>query len=326
MTPIFNITADSKDVTFEVAERLLSLTITDEAGIKSDTAELVLDDRDSIIALPAKGAVLSIRIGYKEQGTALMGLYTVDEVTIKSPPQTITISAKAADMRKTLKSHKTQSWDNINLGDIVATLADRNGLNPAIDRLMRPIKISHIDQTNESDLNLLTRLAKQYGAIAKPAGGFLVFAKQDNAKSLTGKSLARLEISPEKVRGYQVSLADRGRYKAVKAIYHDAASGDDVPVVVGTGEPVYTLRHQYPNSAEAKAAAEAKYKAFSRGTATVNLTLSTGNPAAAAEGTMILDGFRRGVNGIYVITNATHTLNNEGYNTRIKAEIKKNNG
>jgi hypothetical protein len=51
------------------------------------------------------------------------------------------------------------------------------------------IAIEHIDQSNESDLHLLTRLARQHGAVSKPVAGFRGFVSKGEAKSATGQQL-----------------------------------------------------------------------------------------------------------------------------------------
>ena len=51
MRPDFRIFANQQDVTQLIAERLLSLQIQDEAGIKSDTLTLTLDDGIPIFCL-----------------------------------------------------------------------------------------------------------------------------------------------------------------------------------------------------------------------------------------------------------------------------------
>ena len=55
MTPDFRIRADREDKTAVIKDRLLSLRLTDEAELKADDVELVLDDRDGAIALPRTG-------------------------------------------------------------------------------------------------------------------------------------------------------------------------------------------------------------------------------------------------------------------------------
>ena len=58
MKPKYQISADDNDITKLIQSRLMSLTISDEIGLVSDTMTLELDDRDSAFALPAFGAVL----------------------------------------------------------------------------------------------------------------------------------------------------------------------------------------------------------------------------------------------------------------------------
>ena len=51
MTPAFKIVIDGRqDTTEAVRDRLLSLSVTDEAGRQSDSAEVRLDNRDGAIA------------------------------------------------------------------------------------------------------------------------------------------------------------------------------------------------------------------------------------------------------------------------------------
>lgn len=58
MTPDFKVIAAGINITPQIRDRLLSLTIMDEAGLKSDSVEITLDDRDGLIELPIPGAPL----------------------------------------------------------------------------------------------------------------------------------------------------------------------------------------------------------------------------------------------------------------------------
>ena len=49
MKPNFSIIADNKDVTDLLQSRLLSLSISDEIGLVSDTLTIKLDNRDSVL-------------------------------------------------------------------------------------------------------------------------------------------------------------------------------------------------------------------------------------------------------------------------------------
>ena len=323
MTPLFQILANDQDITSIVRTRLLSLAVSDRSGLHSDTVEVRLDDRKDAIELPNKGAELRVSIGYKEQGLVQMGLYTVDEIELSGPPDTLIIRAKAADMRSTLKEHKTRSWDDITIGDLISTIAAEHQLEPRVGELLGMTHLAHIDQTEESDLHLLTRLAKQYDAVAKPAGGFLLFVPKGEAKSATGKTIPAVTISRNQTSDHRITIADRGKYPTVLAHWHNTATGTRTPVRVGEGKPVYTLRHPYQNAETARAAAQSKLDALSRGLATASLTLKQGNPLLAAEARLTLSGFRTGVAGDWVATQVSHEFSDSGYSTRFNAETPK---
>ena len=320
MTPAYRILADQRNVTAAIRDRLLSLTLTDEAGYQSDTVELRLDDRDGKIALPRKGVRLEVLLGYEETGLAEMGVYAVDEVELSGPPDTLTIRAKAADMRSTLKQQKTRSWHDTTLDQVLATIASEHGLEPKMPPPPPTIHLPHLDQTNESDLHFLTRLGQQYDHVAKPAGGYLLFVPRGEAKAASGRAVPPATIHRSQTSDHRVTLADRGKHRAVVAHWQDVAAGKQVAEHAGEGEPVYTLRHTYPTAEEARAAAQAKLKSLTRGQATISLTLIPGNPILAAEAKLTLSGFRTGVDGEWVATQVTHDLSDSGYTSRVEAE------
>jgi len=80
------------------------------------------------------------------------------------------------------RSPKTRSWDATTLGKLVETIAGEHGYTPKVDPELGAIPIPHLDQTAESDMALLTRLAAKHDAVAKPVAGFLVLARQGAAK------------------------------------------------------------------------------------------------------------------------------------------------
>lgn len=212
MTPSFRIIADRVDVTAAIKDRLLELAVIDVAGVESDEVKLTLDDRrreDGALAeLPRIGTRLDVALGYAETALIGMGSYVVDEIEISSPPATLSVSAKAADMSGPMRSPKTRSWENLTLGDVVATIAREHRLVPATDPELASIPIVHIDQTAESDMAFLTRLASHYDAVAKPANGHWVFTKRGQAKSATGKKPA--DCGPQSARPHRVALPALG--------------------------------------------------------------------------------------------------------------------
>jgi len=320
MTPDFLVKADGSDITHLIRDRLLSIEVSDEAGIKSDSLEIRLDDRGGVIELPRKGAGLDVSLGYKGQALTWVGYFTVDEIELSGAPDTLIIKGRAADMRAGLKEKKNRSWDEVTLGDLVSTIASEQGLSPAVGEFLDSIFIPHLDQTIESDLHLLTRLARQYDAVSKPIGQHLLFVPKGEAKSATGRSLPTVSIRKSQCSTYRVVMADRGKYKAVIAHWHNSESGKPEPVRVGeSGKPVKSIRHPYFDAETAKQAAVAHLESLKRGDAQLSLDLADGDLSVGAESPLVLSDFRDGFNGKWVVTRAIHTLSGR-LMTRLEAE------
>ena len=56
MKPVFKLKANSNDITNFFENRLLSLSISDEYGLISDSITIEIDDHDESFALPDRGA------------------------------------------------------------------------------------------------------------------------------------------------------------------------------------------------------------------------------------------------------------------------------
>jgi hypothetical protein len=308
MTPDFIIKADSEDITAIIRDRFMELRVTDVAGIDSDMVEIRLDDRAPAIALPGTGVKLEVFIGYK--GTALdrKGLFVVDEIGLEGSPDTMTIRARAADLRQGLKELKTRSFDDITIGDLVATIAAAHGYTPKVSDDLAGVTIAHLDQTNESDLHLLRRLAEIHGAVAKPMADMLLFVPKGQAKSVSGKDLPAVTKLRTGLTRWNVTLAERNKYTRVITRWRDLANATDVEVSVGSGDPVYRLRGSSPDAATATAAAKAKLAAFERGAGTISGTCP-GDVAMAAEGCLTVSGVRPGVNGDWSLQQVVHVIN-----------------
>ena len=262
MIPDFRIVVDGHQVvTAAIRERLLGLRVSDEAGQRSDTVEIRLDNRGGLVKPPRRGAVLQVELGYSAGGELAglekdsvrvpMGRYTVDEVELSGPPDTLAIRAKAADMRSTMKQRRSRSWRRVLLGDLIETIAAHYGLDPRVSEALAKIVLPHVDQTDESDLHLLTRLAEQYGAVAKPGNGRLVFAPRGAAMSAASGPVTAVRIVRGQAADYRVTIADRPGYRSVRAYWYDTAAGRRMEVTAGGGEPVYALRDNHAGEAAA---------------------------------------------------------------------------
>lgn len=216
-TPAFSISIEGRDITTVLDNRLMSLTLTDNRGFEADQLDLELDDADGKIVLPRRGAVITLALGWKGQPLFPKGAFTVDEIEHTGAPDRLTIRARSADFRETLNTRREKSWHKTTVGEVVKEIAVRHKLKMALGKDLSDKPVEHIDQTNESDGSFLMRLARQYGAIASVKNGNLLFIRQGQGKSASGKPLPVITITRKDGDSHRFTLADRGAYTGVIA-------------------------------------------------------------------------------------------------------------
>lgn len=273
----FKITLDSRDVTLKFADRLESLTITESRGPEADQLDIVLLDHDGALEIPHRGIKLSVAIGWKGEDLIPKGSFIVDDVEHTGTPDKLTIRARSADLRKGLTTQKERSWHQQTVGDIVKSIATGNLLKALIAPELATQQIQHIDQTNESDMNLLSRLAKMFDAVFTVKNGNLLFLKTGLGVSASGKPLPSVSITRASGDQHRFGIADRDTYTGVKALYQDinqaikgeiivdegSETGEDLPApnstITAQGR-VFSLPKLYKNKSSAERAARNKYR------------------------------------------------------------------
>lgn len=319
MQPYYRILADSKDITAALQTRLLSLSITSASGGESDTLEIALDDRGGSIPIPRTGTQMEVSLGYKETGLDRMGLFVVDEIVLSGMPATMTVRARATDLIQSFKAPTGKSWDGVTIGSICSAIAQKHGYKARVAESLASIPIVHIDQGTESDLHFLTRLAKNYGAMSTIAGGELLFVPVGAAQSASGKQLPASRLPLSKISRYEVTYAERGLYPAVQARWTDKQQAKEIPVTVGSGEPIFVIGDSFADAAAAQAAAKSKLDEYARGVSTLSLTC-IGDTSLMAESHVNLSGVRTGVNGEWLIKQVSHRFDGQGYRCEVEAE------
>lgn len=327
LTPEYRIIANGADATATIRERFMSLSFTDEAGLESDTLEIVLADNqpENPIQMPDTGAELELFLGYDGEAQRI-GLFIVDEIEISGWPGEMVIRANAAPFdtskggKANLQSQKTRKWDaGTTLGALVKKIANEHGLEPAVSKSLAGIALPHLAQSDESDGHFLVRLARKYDAVVKPAGGKLIMAKKGEGSTVSGQPLPAVTLKPEDVTEFSMRLARREASGSVVAAWHQSKKAQRHTVTVGEGEPVTRLRMQYSTRDMALAAAQAEMDKRARGETSLSITLP-GRPDLVAEAPLELEGFRDGVAGSWIIKRVAHELGPDGYVCSIEGE------
>ncbi|WPC54113.1 phage late control D family protein [Klebsiella pneumoniae] len=342
--PAFSILMGGRALT-QLDPRIISLELTDNRGFEADELTIAIDDSDGLIELPPRGAELSVSLGWQGEPLVYKGVYTVDEVAHSGPPDKLEITARSADFRDEFNVKREVSWHDVTVERIVSAIARRYKLTPVISEQLMSAEIDHADQTQESDMSFLARMADLLGAIATIKNGSLLFILPGGGVSANGKALPEFAITRSSGDRHSFRVADRDAYTGVQAYWLDLEFGKKRKVTVkerkkktenkprssaregdyiaGEDGNVFVLRTTFNNETAAQRAAAAKWQQLKRGAAEFNMTLAYGRADLYPEMHGTVSGFKTAINNQdWIIAKATHTIDEGGFKTQLELEAK----
>lgn len=321
--PMCQVVVNGQDISDTIRPRLVSIELTDNRGITADQLTITLSDQDGLVAIPPRGALISLWLGWSDTGLVEKGSYTVDEIEHSGAPDVLSIRARSADLREELKVRRERSWSSQTLGVIVRSIAAAYGLSPVISAALSAIELAQIDQTNESDANLLTRLGQQFDAIASIKAGRLLFMATGKSTTISGLPLPHITLTRADGDGHRYLQADRDSYSGVRAYYYEVNSAERKEAVAGGGDNLKLLRHTYTDQQSAVVAARAEWNRLQRGTATLSYTLAKGRPELIPELTYSLTDIKPEISAIiWLGANVRHSFTPDSYTTALELESK----
>ncbi len=325
--PVIQITIDGRDVSSTIFPRVLDGSVSRHDGGKADQFSLTLSNYDGMLAKPKRGASLTVALGFVEFGGPVdRGTYLIQQVVKKGPVAVFHVTGHSADLKTTLKTQKNRSWTAPKtLGDVLRQIASDNGLAAAIDPGLAATPIDTlIAQTGESDMHLVTRLARRYGAVGKVAMGRLTFVPMGAGTSATGLALSAGTFTPNDFESFSITDSDRdARGKSQARVWDRAtAKGSTVSASAGDTGPDYLHPETFGSAAEAKAAAPARAKAFARARKRFEGALRAASPPPTPGAAMTTKGFGDDDDGDWVVKTVTDSFSGSGLVTKVEAEPK----
>ncbi|WP_296250338.1 phage late control D family protein [Pseudomonas sp. UBA4194] len=321
--PICRLLVDGQDITAAIEQRLISIELTDNRGLEADQLDVNLSDHDGLLSIPPRGAKLQLWLGWSNTGLVDKGTYTVDETEHSGAPDQLSIRARSADLREGLKVKRERSWHGQSIQAIVSAIAGAYGLGPMVSAALSSIQIAHLDQANESDANVLTRLGLEHDAIATVKAGRMLFMPIGKSSTASGLALPHVYLTRLDGDQHRFLEADRDSYSGVRAYYYEVNSAEKREAVAGAGDNYKDLRHVYANRSSALSAARAELRRLQRGTATLSYTLAKGRPELIPEMTYTLSGIKTEISAfIWLGGNVRHSFTSDSYVTSLELESK----
>lgn len=355
IAPDFIITLDDKDITASIAPRLISLTLKDVSGFAADSLKITLDDSDGQLIMPRRGALLTLYIGW--QGSALFGhgSFVIDTITHTGAPDQLTISANSADFRRSLNQLRSQSYSDIALGDIIKQISERNQLRaPNVDTGLSEITIPHIDQTNESDLQFLVRLATLNGAKVSLRFQRISFFKPGVGGVSNGEPLQVQVLTRNDGDKHSFNIADKNAYSGVSAVWLNTDKPNDANkkirldrqlpgsskntagspptkpgaqtspnnYLLGAEDNIFNIPKVFRDKNAAMRGAEAVFKRIQQGLAKFTINLAIGRPDLVPDTPIIVRGFKSQIDSQrWLINTITHNLSSNGYTCTLDLQV-----
>lgn len=328
-TVSWRVTVDGRDMSVGMRPFLQSISVSDKDGTASDAASLTFDDTVGQLLLPKGGESVAIELD---------GAQIFDGVVDGTPWQmsrgggrTLSVSAKGLDTRGRTKEGQTWHLDDATLEEALQKGAKAAGLDAiSVDPELGKLKRPYWTPQGASFLGWARRLAADHGATFKVRGKRAVFAKRGQGASATGEAMPTVQARiPGNVISAQIDPAQgRRAFKKARVRYFDRKKATfedkDVEIDADDTEAVNVRRFTAADEDEAEAIGKGRQTDADRERATGTIEMDL-EPAAQAEGTLVLTGARPGIDGSYRIVGVTHKADRGGGATTT-VEIKQPQG
>ena len=320
-TPDFSVTLDGQDLTSTIKPRLVSLTLTETRGDEADQLDIVLDDSDGQLAIPGKGVMIQLLMGWRDTGLVDKGTFKVDEVSHGGTPDLLTLRGRSAPMMDALRTRNERSWHQMTIRDIVGTIAAEHRLTPRVGSFGDTM-IDHIDQTNESDISFLNRLGKRFDAVATVKKNALLFLPISADTNSKGQPLPTVTLRRGDGDAHQYTVTGRETYSGVRAYWHNKDAAQRESVLVGKSDNAKQLRESHASQADALDAANAEWLRIQRGAATLEYTLAMARPDITPQMRVRIPDMKQPIGSTqWLVAKCTHSMSSS-FTTRLEMETK----
>ncbi len=322
MIPRYVISVDGDVKNF--ATRLVNLTLSDKIEDDADTLNLTFVDHDGALALPRLGAEISLSLGFENAALVAKGTFIADSISYSGTPDLLTIKARAANFSESLDEARDQSWRETTLGDILHTIAGRNGLQLVSTDEVTSKTVAHLDQFNESDAEFVQRLARLHDHTVSIKDRRLICLKRGEGKRASGQALPLIVIERTAINRHRFEEGRReNSHTGVIAFWHNPSTSMRREEIIGKKGKTKRLPDTYASADLAKAAATSEWRRLQRGKRRLSLTLAIGRPEIIAESPVQVRGIKSDIDATnWIAQEVTHRLNEQGYITSLKLEVR----
>jgi len=303
-------------VNTQMADFKGGITYTDPASGEADTIDLGIHDRSGqwmTAWMPIQGdtIVATIKVtDWDAEGDNRelpCGFFILDDFTFSGPPTTGTISGISTPSEGAFKAlQRSKTWENVTIQEVGKEVAARAGIELVWDVEGEPVTLASVEQSEQTDCDLITELCATYGYSVKVYAKKLVVFDREAYKAKDTVGIIR--ETDIKTWAWNRTLA--GTYTGGEYAYTDPASEEDMVVSVGMGTRILKVTGKADSKADAQRKIQAAVDNANHGAVTLSVTMQ-GNARWVASQCITVTGLGK-LSGKYYIDRITHTLG-QGY-------------
>jgi uncharacterized protein len=329
--PYWVLTYAGQNITTDVSAMAIEISYSDRNAhshrrrhhneSEADELEVTFEDRDRRWQgpwFPQRGDLVGSMVGYHSVGNLLnCGIFQVDELELKGPPDTFHLKCIAAGITSSLRTPRSAAYESQTLLQVAQTVAARHQLT--VTGLPQDINVSwsRITQNEENDLQFVRRLALQHGYDFAVRGTQLVFYSRtalEQAQPVT-------TIMRTQVTSFEFQQRTQATYQSSSVAYQDPVTKQLIAVssqdpTVPTGDDLHIVtRCETPQQAQLKAQSALHDANMRQVTGRLEME---GTTLLVAGVNLNIQGFGN-FDGTYHIESSKHRLErSSGYTTEIE--------
>lgn len=313
--PEYKLTVAGQDITADIRESpdtdLLRITIEDNLE-EADSVTLEFSDPLHFWKggwYPTKSDTITIAIGYRNVDESWLPEteYQIDEIELSSWDRVV-IRANSIPVVESLRTLRTEAFEDVTLKAIVQKVADRNKLT--VEGEIKDITFERVSQSRESDLNLLLRLCQDYGHTFKILDTKTIVFYERN---ILDAADSVFELSSFEFGSSNIRLVDtlQSIYNKAEIAYSNSNKGDDLKHIetiesIESGELLY-LDNRAENLGQAIAIAREQLRRANSERVTGTLDLEGHGRYNAGVNFTLTDCYKW--DGKWHINNVRHQIN-----------------